>query len=398
MKTKKWLLMGALCAMLPVVFSSCSDDDDPIFEIIEEPTTTGVYLLNAGKWQGNNSTLDYYDPETKSLSTKVFATQNGRGLGDTANDMIIYGSKMYVAVNVSATIEVMDLAGNSLKTISPKDESNAPQQPRMLAAANGNVYVTLYDGHLACIDTTSMEIVKKVKVGPNPEGVCELNGKLYVANSGGLSAVQDSTLSVVNASTFEVEKNIVVTINPKTVQKDESGNLFVLSLGNYGDIKNTLQRVNVSTGELEIVETNNQLCSSVSGNKIYLYSAKQENWVVTEYDFKVYDIEKKSMQSGFITDGTVVDNTYCLSVDPISGNLYIGTSDYVSTGDMYIFSPEGKLIDQLALSGLNPMGAYFLAGVKLYAVDKILDWFCTGFLGCQLFTAQKVYIRNRFGR
>ena len=70
------------------------------------------------------------------------------------------------------------------------------------------------------------------------------------------------------------------------------------------------------------------------------------------------------MQSGFITDGTVVDNTYCLSVDPISGNLYIGTSDYVSTGDMYIFSPEGKLIDQLALSGLNPMGAYFLAGVK----------------------------------
>lgn len=364
MKTKKWLLMGALCAMLPVVFSSCSDDDDPISEIIEEPTTTGVYLLNAGKWQGNNSTLDYYDPETKSLSTKVFATQNGRGLGDTANDMIIYGSKMYVAVNVSATIEVMDLAGNSLKTISPKDESNAPQQPRMLAAANGNVYVTLYDGHLACIDTTSMEIVKKVKVGPNPEGVCELNGKLYVANSGGLSAVQDSTLSVVNASTFEVEKNIVVTINPKIVQKDESGNLFVLSLGNYGDIKNTLQRVNVSTGELEIVETNNQLCSSVSGNKIYLYSAKQENWVVTEYDFKVYDIEKKSMQSGFITDGTVVDNTYCLSVDPISGNLYIGTSDYVSTGDMYIFSPEGKLIDQLALSGLNPMGAYFLAGVK----------------------------------
>lgn len=364
MKTKKWLLMGALCAMLPVVFSSCSDDDDPISEIIEEPTTTGVYLLNAGKWQGNNSTLDYYDPETKSLSTKVFAAQNGRGLGDTANDMIIYGSKMYVAVNVSATIEVMDLAGNALKTISPKDESNAPQQPRMLAAANGNVYVTLYDGHLVCIDTTSMEIVKKVKVGPNPEGVCELNGKLYVANSGGLSAVQDSTLSVVNASTFEVEKNIVVTINPKTVQKDESGNLFVLSLGNYGDIKNTLQRVNVSTGELEIVETNNQLCSSVSGNKIYLYSAKQENWVVTEYDFKVYDIEKKSMQSGFITDGTVVDNTYCLSVDPISGNLYIGTSDYVSTGDMYIFSPEGKLIDQLALSGLNPMGAYFLAGVK----------------------------------
>ena len=148
----------------------------------------------------------------------MFATENGRGLGDTANDMLIYGSKMYIAVNKSATIEVTDLSGKSLKTISPKDESNVPQQPRMLTAAGGNVYVTLFDGHLACIDTTSMEIVKKVKVGPNPEGVCELNGKLYVANSGGYNLVQDSTLSVVDMNTFEEVEKIVVTINPKTIQ------------------------------------------------------------------------------------------------------------------------------------------------------------------------------------
>lgn len=362
---KKKYLLFALCSLMTVSFVSCDNDDDPKPDIPAETSTTGVYFLNSGKMYSNNATLDYYNPETKELTTKVFAAANGRGLGDTANDMVIYGSKMYIAVTESAIIEVTDLSGKSLKTISPKDESNVPQQPRMLTAAGGNVYVTLFDGHLACIDTTSMEIVKKVKVGPNPEGVCELNGKLYVANSGGYNPVQDSTLSVVDVNTFEEVEKIVVTINPKTVQKDNEGNLYVLSMGNFGDIGNELQRLNVSTGELKVLEANSQLASTLCNDKIYIYSAKQENWVVTDYDFKVYDIKNGKMEEkGFITDGTKVDKTYCMSSDPVTGNVYIGTSDYTSTGDMFIFSSEGKLINQIALSGLNPMGAYFLTTQK----------------------------------
>lgn len=364
MKRKNFFWMAVLCACMGGVFVSCDKEDPVLDDLIPEetqPSTRGVYILNSGQWNGNNATLDYYDPETKAFTPKVFAGMNGRGLGDTANDMVIYGSKMYIVVNVSATIEVTDLSGKSLKTIKPKDDAGVPQQPRMITAANGNVYVTLFDGHLACIDTTSMEIIKKVKVGANPEGVCELNGKLYVANSGGYNPVQDSTLSVVDLNSFEVEKNILVTINPKTVQKDDAGNLFVLSLGNYNDISGTLQQVDVTSGKYKVIETNSQLISAVNHDKLYIYSAKQENWVVTDFAFKVYDIQKGAMASNhFISDGTAVDHTYCMSVDPVTGNVYIGTSDYTNTGDMYIFSPAGKLMNRLAVSGLNPMGAYFL--------------------------------------
>ena len=55
-----------------------------------------------------------------------------------------------------------------------------------------------------------------------------------------------------------------------------------------------------------------------------------------------------------------MDKTYCMSSDPVTNNVYIGTSDYTNTGDMYIFTSEGKLINKLVLSGLNPMGAYFI--------------------------------------
>ena len=68
----------------------------------------------------------------------------------------------------------------------------------------------------------------------------------------------------------------------------------------------------------------------------------------------------RKLSKNFITDGTVVDGAYSLNVNPATGDIYIGTSDYVSTGDMFIFSAEGKKINQLEVSGLNPMGVGFL--------------------------------------
>ena len=153
-----------------------------VTDFTEEPVPVlpGVYFMNSGKWQSNNATLDYYDPNTKELKTKVFASVNGRGLGDTANDIMVYGSKMYIAVSESNTIEITDITAKSLKTIAPKDDSGQPQSPRYLAAYEGKVYVTLFDGHLAEIDTTSMEITKKTKVGPNPYQVREVGGKFLI--------------------------------------------------------------------------------------------------------------------------------------------------------------------------------------------------------------------------
>ena len=53
-------------------------------------------------------------------------------------------------------------------------------------------------------------------------------------------------------------------------------------------------------------------------------------------------------------------NVYSLSADPITGNLYVATSDYTNTGDMHIFNSDGVAIATLALSGINPRGAYFV--------------------------------------
>lgn len=363
MKAKKLFYLSVLGACMSVSFMACSDDDD---NGGQGGTTTednlGFYIMNSGKSGSNNATLDYYDPDAKELNTKVFSAVNGRGLGDIANDILVYGSKMYIAVDKSNTIEVMDLKAKSLKTISPLDESGQPQSPRNLTAYAGKVYVSLFDGHLAAIDTTSMEIIQKTKIGPNPYQICEVGGKLYVANSGGYNVVKDSTLSVVDPVTFKEEKKIVVGLNPTSVGVDSDGELYVTCLGNFGDVKASLRRVDLKAGTSTAIYTNDNIMMRLVNDKLYvIHSENDANWHPINTQFVIYDAKAdKEVKSNFITDGTVVEKSYSLNVDPSNGDIYIGTSDYANTGDMFIFSAEGKKINQLAVSGINPMGVGFL--------------------------------------
>lgn len=326
------------------------------------PLMAGVYIMNSGKWQSNNATLDYYDPNTKELTTKVFSSVNGRGLGDTANDIMVYGSKMYIAISESNRIEITDLSAKSLKTIAPTDDAGQPESPRYLTAYEGKVYVTLFNGYLAEIDTTSMEITKKTPVGPNPYQVREVGGKLYVANSGGYNPVQDSTLSVVDPVAFVEEKKIVVGLNPMYMGADSDGELYVVCGGNFRDVKASLQRVDLKAETSTSIYTNDNIMMGMANDKLYVVQSENDaNWQPVNTQFIAYDAKTDTeMSNNFITDGTVVEGAYSLNVNPADGNIYIGTSDYVSTGDMFIFSAEGKKIDQLAVSGINPMGVGFL--------------------------------------
>lgn len=100
----------------------------------------------------------------------------------------------------------------------------------------------------------------------------------------------------------------------------------------------------------------------MAADKLYVIQSENDaNWLPINTQFVSYDAKSDTETSkNFITDGTVVDGAYSLNVNPATGDIYIGTSDYVSTGDMFIFSAEGKKINQLAVSGLNPMGVGFL--------------------------------------
>lgn len=347
--------------MTIIIVSSCtknSNGDDP--NLPPQIVTNGVYILNNGNYASNDAALSLYNPLNKSLTTNVFQSVNGRKLGDLAQSMLIYGNKMYIAVYNSKVLFVTDRNGKIEKELRITENGTA-LSPRNLIGHNGKVYVTLYEGYLGQIDTTGFSSTL-VKVGDNPEGVVISKEKAFVANSGGMNyPVYGKTVSVVDINTMTEIKTIEVADNPTYLATNIRGEVYLISLGNYSDVFNTLQRIDPNSYSVSVLSERPVTYMSMgSDSKLYFISAQYDQNYTPEVSVGVYNTLSGTMEADFVVDGTKIKETpTCISVDPVTEEVYIGTSDYVSEGDMYVFSREGKLKDKFATGGLNPIGAFF---------------------------------------
>lgn len=363
MKFNKLFFSITACFMAASVLVSCDKDED---ELTPPDTNmaSGSYILNEGNYQTNSANLAIYNPDKKEKTYNVFETINGRKLGDTAQDMLIYGSKKYISVYGSQKIEVIDNENKSIVTIN-KGLNDKALQPRSFTAYQGKVYVTLFDGYVACIDTTSLAIEKEVKVGRNPESIVVANNKLYVANSGGMDYDKpigyDNTVSVIDPVSFKVINTIEVVINPSQLVVDSQNKVYLISMGNYEDVLNTLQCIDSNTDKVKIITEFNATTMAVYNTTLYAIYGQYNS---PEANFIKYDTAKeKVITQNFITDETQVGDPascfYKIKVDPSSETIYIISATSKANADIYVFTAAGKLYDKIDAGGLSTAGVYF---------------------------------------
>lgn len=210
-----------------------------------------IYILNEGLYNANNSSLTRYNVDDASVVKDCFMEANDKRIGDTANDICLYGSKMYIAVAEENVIWVTDKSARILKKI------ETAGKPRYFVTAEGSVFATLFNGHVARIDTLAMCVDATIPVGRNPEQLCAVGRKLFVANSGGLDynteVGYDKTVSVIDIPSFTEIKKIEVATNPSNILASENGYVYLVSLGNYSSIPNTLQCINPDTYEVTLL-------------------------------------------------------------------------------------------------------------------------------------------------
>lgn len=319
---------------------------------------TGMFILCEGLYNQNNSTLAWHDFSTghtdswqsgNGLSFDCFEKANGRRLGDTANGMVMHGSRLYIAVCESGTVEVVDAA--TCRSLSQIKLEGA--QPRALAAHGPNVYVCCYDGTVARIDTASMAVTGRVQAGRNPDAICCAGGKLYVSNSGGLDyGDPDSTVSVIGLEPFAELKRIAVRTNPWKLGSDGKS-VFVISRGRFDytkmDYDCRLHKIDTGTDSVTRTFDIAAMNFDIAGSKAWLY----------EYgsgDIMVMDTETGIITDcSFIKDGTRVECPYGIMADAATGRIYVlDAADYVTPGSVLCFNSSGHLEYELSGIGINP--------------------------------------------
>jgi hypothetical protein len=348
MKKSSVFLMAVVIAMFLV---SCNKDDDNEQELPK--ITRGLYVLNEGLFSQNNTTLSFYNVSANTTSTDIFATANGSGLGDTGNDLIIYGSKVYIVMNGSSYVQVSDAAtAKSIRKIEFKTAGGAPRLPRYALPYKNKVLVSSYDGTVAVIDTTSLLAEKYITVGANPEMMAIAGDKLFVSNSGGFNMVPDSTVSMVDLVTMTETRKIVVGVNPGGIAADNAGNVYVACTGNYGNIKPSLVKFNSSSGAvIKKADTTVGKMRFYDGQLFVTggYLGVNAVRVLNTTDFK-------QASSNFVTDGTVIVSPYGFTIDEVTGDVIVtDAKNYTNSGEVFCFDKAGKKKYSFSVSpGVNP--------------------------------------------
>jgi len=328
------------CMFIAVVFTACEKDNPvPNPETVE--SVSGVFILNQGGWGLNNSGISYYDFETGNLRFDI-ANQS---LGDLGQDMIAYGSKLYVSVSESGRVSIFDLKSRTrIKDIDLKDGGQS-RQPRSLASYEGKVYVATLDGNVIRIDTTSLSQDGITSVGPNPEGIAAANRKLYVANSGGFlpNYTYNNTLSIVDIAGFREEKTLTVGLNPCYVHADSYGNVYLTYKGNYADIPGGFQQIDTKTNAVSNVSVPANQDFAIIGDSLYFYGVTYNPDFSTNNSFGIYNIKTGQLVTDrFITDGTKITTPYGIGVNPKTKDVYISDTDYSNPCAVYVFGGDGK--------------------------------------------------------
>lgn len=306
-------------------------------------------------WEAIKATLDFFDYTTGTYHRNIYAEANPnviKELGDVGNDIKIYGSKMYAVINVSNIIEVLDAKTTKrIKTI-------PLQNCRYVTFKDGKVYASSYAGpvsldpnapigKVAEIDTNSLSIKREVVVGYQPEEMAIVGNNLYVANSGSYRFPNyDRTVSVVDLNTFTETKKIDVAINLHHIAKDDDGDLYVSSRGDYYTIPSSLFLVDSKTGTVKKDFGIAVSEITIVNGKLYYYGNEFNYTHSYTKSFGIIDVKTEQIISNKIIDQEYVDaikTPYGIAVNPITEDIYMtGARNYVSTGFVYCFDKNGK--------------------------------------------------------
>lgn len=359
---KKYLLGLAVLLMGTAVMTSCSDDNDGP-ETYLQVYSTGAYVVNAGNMGSNiESFLTAIDYASSTATQNVFKTANGRTLGNTANDGIVYGNKIYLAVDQSNTIEVIDKkTKQSIKQIKTTDLLGKAEgaEPRHIIADGGKVYFTTYGGYVAAVDTTSFALQKKWQVGSYPEGLVIGNGNLYVANSN--YGAGGGNISCINLSNDNVEtKNIEGVNNPTSIYY-ASNVLYVLDNPVYGPAldyaatgENALRAVSFAEGKSQKVADGNYAVCVTPGTTTRTPQLVRSYFFVLNAPYggtpSVSVLAAGSTQPQALTLSEMPVSPCGIFADPLNGHIFVlsykmgdkGTPDYNGNGYVVEYDRAGQ--------------------------------------------------------
>ena len=372
---KKYLLNFAVLMMATALFTACGDDDkDDVPQPKPVDVSEGMFVVGSGNSSSNiDGNLTYINYADGTSTTNAFKLANGMSLGKTANFALVYGQKLYIAVDGENTIWVCDKNTlRSIRRISTTDllGTTLGISPRAMASYEGQVFFSCYgdkaNGVVAAMDTINYKLTKTYTAGSYSDGIAIANDKLYVANSDYGKGMNPSiTVHDLKTGATNELKGADIT-NPMQMMT-VGGNAYFLDYGSYDSSWNQVGagvRQISADGTVKRVVDGTAMGSD--GKRIYTANAPYGGNGV---NYLIYDTTTGQTKSWEPND---IFSPAAIAADPVSGDVFV--ISYTENPDTHYpaynmptyvnqYSADGTFKKRY-VCGVGPISVVFNTGVK----------------------------------
>ena len=371
---KKFLLSFAVLMMGTFLFTACDDDDDNVKQPVAVDVSEGLFIVGSGNTRSNiDGNLTYINYANGTSTLNAFQKVNGKSLGKTANFALVYGQKLYIAVDGENTIWVCDK--NTLKTIKQINtvellgETNGIS-PRAMIGYNDQLLFSLYGngekGLVAAVDTVNFQLRATYPTGRYTDGITIAGNYLFAANSsygdGKAPSITKCDLKTGNTQLL-TGSDITNPMHMLTVGNDA----YFLDYGEYDELWNQVgagvRRV-TQDGTVTRVIDGTAMCTD--GKRIFTVNAPFGG---SETTYLIYDTTTGQTKSWTPSD---IFSPAAIAADPVTGDIFVisysknedtGYPGYNLPSYVNQYSADGTFKKRFEC-GVGPISIVFNTSVK----------------------------------
>ncbi|MFC1543455.1 YncE family protein [Candidatus Neomarinimicrobiota bacterium] len=336
------MIFSLLSALIIVSMTSCDifSPDENHDETDVEPTA--IYVLCEGNFGNNNSSLWQINTDLTATTGNLFQSVTDSPLGDTGQSLTIDGKRLYIVMNGSGSVEVMERSDSLLQYVGRVDLTGS--SPREMAILNSRGYVTCwYINAVLAIDLSSLTVTDTIFVPGMPEDILAYEGALYVALPLQTGWYNHDQVVRIDPVTSSITAAYVVSNGPQqlAVFNDDiyvARQWYDESFTSYRGI------ARINPGSNEVLSKDWGIGSGVD-----IFSAGDVLYLVTGSGIQPLKPDLTLEDESAI--GADVANLYAAGSD--GSRIFIASSDFINPGLIQVYDTVNMALGQFTV-GINP--------------------------------------------
>jgi hypothetical protein len=294
-----------------------------------------VLIGNEGNFQYGNASLSSYNKNSGEVDFSIYQGLNQSSLGDVLQSMSHIDHEIYLVINNSGKIVIVDD-----ETLLYKREINQLVSPRKIIKVNsGKFHITdLYANSLYVYDSYNNSLTE-IKVNGWCEDLLKHNGETFICN------IANNQIYTVDIASNELTDSIPISGKPICIKEDNLNRLWILSRGNIQD--NISSKITLIDPTTHLIIKSFSLTNNISSpSSLRINNYTNEVYFLNKHLYKLNSIEDSIPE--IIWENTN-ENFRNLEIDPYNYDLFIADAkDYVQNGSIIILDNMGNFKKEIS--------------------------------------------------